>query len=358
MAYIAMTIIKSLSVVMNAIVLTKCIPHKRPLPAVMAGWVSIGVICYIIERIFGVIPELTVLGAVLFIPLVFWGYSGKFFQITYAMVLPMFFTISQQLLIEAVLRLIMPYGTETYWLVYLIVVLVVSALYIWAVLRFGKLFFDKLFSEGRNREWALYTVGSLIAFFTMGILYNYLINVNTPVFLLVLCAVMWSYIMLCFAVINTHEKTKQKYEADLAREIISSGRGYYEKLTEITEELNILRHDYKHHLSAIQQMIKSGANSDIQKYLEVLNKDTLGKEINDYCESRVINALLDSFCERCKSEQIDYEVRIILPPEKQVDDYELCIILGNLLENAITACLRTPEEEKRYIEALPESEWI
>ena len=28
----------------------------------------------------------------------------------------------------------------------------------------------------------------------------------------------------------------------------------------------------------------------------------------------------------------------------------MCIITGNLLENAVTACMRTPEGKKRYIE--------
>ena len=33
-----------------------------------------------------------------------------------------------------------------------------------------------------------------------------------------------------------------------------------------------------------------------------------------------------------------------------ISDYEMCIITGNLLENAVTACKRTPEGKKRYIE--------
>jgi sensor histidine kinase regulating citrate/malate metabolism len=156
--------------------------------------------------------------------------------------------------------------------------------------------------------------------------------------------------MLCFAIINTHEKYRQKYEADLAREIIYSGRDYYEKLTDMTEQLHILRHDYKYHLASMQKMIKSGYNKEMQDYIEILNENIDEKEINDYCKSRAVNAMLDSFSERCKKERIEFQVRIILPPEGMIDDYELCIILGNLLENAITACLRTPENERRYIE--------
>jgi signal transduction histidine kinase len=350
MADIAMTVIKSLSVVLNAIVLTKCIPRRRPLPAVIAGWTLIGLICFAAERYLNILPDLTVLGATLFIPLIFWAYSGDIFQMLYAMILATFFTLAQQFFVESILRFFVPYGTDTYWLIYLIAVLAIYAVYIWAVLRFGKRFFDKLFIEGRTSEWALYTFSSLLAFVTMGVLYEFLINKNTPLFLLILCAIAWGYIMLCFAIINTHEKTRQKYEAELAREIISSGRGYYEKLTDITEQLHILRHDYKHHLASMQKMIKGGYSKEIQDYLEILGADIDEKAVNDYCKSRAVNALLDSFFEACKEERIDFSVKIILPPPDTIDDYELCIILGNLLGNAVTACLRTPENEKRYIE--------
>jgi hypothetical protein len=350
MGDIVMTIIKTLSVVLNGVVLTKCIPRKRSLPVVIAGWTLIGLLCFLIERISGVLTELTVIGASLFIPFVFWAYSGKLFQMMYAMVLPMFFTLSQQMFVESVLRFFLPYGTDTYWLTYLIAVLVIYAVYIFAVIKFGKRFFDKLFIQGRSSEWALYTFSSLLAFFAMGILYMNFIGVNTPVFFLALCATSWSYIMLCFAIINTHEKTRQKYETELAREIISSGRGYYDKLTDMTEQIHILRHDYKHHLASMQKMIKDGADTEIHDYLEALDDDIDKKEINDYSASRVVNALLDSFSETCKKANIDFSVRIISPPPGTVDDYELCIILGNLFENAITACLRTPENERRYIE--------
>jgi sensor histidine kinase regulating citrate/malate metabolism len=157
-------------------------------------------------------------------------------------------------------------------------------------------------------------------------------------------------IVLVFAIINTHEKSRQKYETELAREIISSGRGYYEKLTNMTEQIHIMRHDYKHHLASMQKMVKDGSNPEMEDYFNTLGADIDEKAVNDFCKSRAVNALLDSFSETCKTEQIDFRVKIIPPPAGKIDDYEICIILGNLLENAVTACLRTPKNENRYIE--------
>jgi signal transduction histidine kinase len=350
MADIVMTTVKVLSLVLNAIVLTKCLPRRKPLPVIIVGWAALALICFTFERVFSILPEFTALGSSVFIPFVLWAYKGKIFQMMFAMLLPMFSTVSQQMFVESILRVILPYGTNAYWITFLIAVLALSAVYLYLVFRFGKRFYEKLFMLGRTSEWAIYAVSSLLSFFAMTAFYTYLINDYTLVFLLTLCTITWSYILLCFAIINTHEKTRQKYDADLAREIISSGRGYYDKLTDLTEKLHIMRHDYKYHLASMQKMIKSGNSKEVQDYLETLNENIDEKTINDFCESRVVNSVLDSFSERCKKDRIEFQAKIILPPAGTIDDYELCIIISNLLENALTACLRTPENERRYID--------
>jgi signal transduction histidine kinase len=250
---------------------------------------------------------------------------------------------------EILARVFIPYGEFWYWLAMLVMPTAALIIYIILVLRFGRGLIERLFSYGTEKEWALYALSSIICFIVLSSIYPRLAE-YTAVVLLLLFFISWFLIVLCFAIINTHEKSKQKYEAELARGIISSGRDYYEKLTDMTEQIHIMRHDYKHHLNSIEKIIKGEATADIKDYLEILNADIDEKAVNDYCKSRVVNALLDSFSETCKNKQIDFRVKIIPPPAGTVDDYELCIILGNLLDNAIAACLRTPENEKQYIE--------
>ena len=51
-----------------------------------------------------------------------------------------------------------------------------------------------------------------------------------------------------------------------------------------------------------------------------------------------MNVLLVSFAERCEKQHIQFETAVYLPSELQIPNYELCIVLGNLLENAVEAC--------------------
>jgi hypothetical protein len=290
-----------------------------------------------------------IIRAWIYLPFIIYLFKGLFFQKVFGYFAPMTFAATLVLPLEIMSRVFMRFGEFWYWLAMFLFPTAVLITYILVVWRFGRRLIERLFSYGSEKEWSFYALSSMICYIVLSSIYPNL-AAYPAIVLLLLFFIAWFLIMLCFAIITTHEKTKQKYEADLAREIISTGRGYYEKLTDMTEQLHILRHDYKHHLAAIQKMVKSGYSKEIQDYLEVLHGDIDTKEMNYYCTSRVINALLDSFYERCKKEQIDFRVKIILPPVGTIDDYELCIILGNLLENAVTACMRTPKKKRRYIE--------
>jgi signal transduction histidine kinase len=290
-----------------------------------------------------------IIRAWLYLPFILFLFRGLTFQKIFGYFAPMTLAGTLVLPFEMLSRLFLPLGEFWYWLAMLVLPTAVLSVYILFVWRYGRGLIEKLFAYGTEKEWSLYALSSVICYIVLSSVYPTLAE-HTGIVLLLIFYIAWFIIILCFAIINTHEKTRQKYDTELAKEIISSGRGYYEKLTEITEQLHILRHDYKHHLASMKKMIKSGYSKDIQDYLENLNADIDEKAINDYCKSRAVNALLDSFSEGCKKEDIEFDVKIILPPEGTVDDYELCIILGNLLENAVTACRRTPENEKRYIE--------
>jgi signal transduction histidine kinase len=352
MKEITSSVFPILTVFTNFSIMIICLPRKKSLRftiLVMAMLVAANFAVDIILGKFGLVDPLKGYRSLLYLPFMLYLFEGLFFQRIFGFFTPMALTATVILPAEMLARNFIYFGEFWYWFAMLALpasALIILNLLIW---RFGRSLMQKLFGNGTEKEWSLYALSSIICFFVMPIIYPALAEFTFIIYFLFFF-VAWFLIILCFAIINTHEKTRQKYEADLAHEIISSGRGYYEKLTEITEQLHILRHDYKHHLASMKKMIKDGYSKEFKDYIDIIDNDIEEKAINDYCDSRVVNALLDSFSEICKNSSIEFEVRVIMPPDGTIDDYELCIILGNLLENAITACKRTPENEKRYIE--------
>jgi signal transduction histidine kinase len=352
MKEITTSVFPVLVVFTNFFVMILCLPRKKSLKftlLVFGAAVAANMAADIVIAWLALADPTKPFRAWLYLPFIIFLFKGLTFQKVFGYFAPMTFAATLVLPTEMLSLLFMPLGEFWYWLAMLVIPTTVLAVYILLVWRFGRGLIERLFSYGSEKEWSLYALSSAICYIVLSAIYPSLAE-YTFIVLVLIFFIAWFLIILCFAIINTHEKSRQKYEADLAREIISSGRDYYDKLTDMTEQLHILRHDYKHHLASMQKMINCGYDKEMQDYLEILHENIDEKSVDDYCTSRVLNALLDSFSERCKKEQIEFLVKIILPPAGTVDDYELCIIIGNLLENAITACLRTPENERRYIE--------
>jgi sensor histidine kinase regulating citrate/malate metabolism len=106
------------------------------------------------------------------------------------------------------------------------------------------------------------------------------------------------------------------------------------------DTLRILRHDYKYHLDTIGELLSSGNKEETEKYLSEIKTQFANKELPVFCSNSVLNALLAGYAERCANVDISFSAKISLPDRITVPNYEMCIVLGNLLENAVEACNR------------------
>ncbi|MDR2594210.1 MAG: ATP-binding protein [Fibromonadaceae bacterium] len=133
--------------------------------------------------------------------------------------------------------------------------------------------------------------------------------------------------------INIH-----KAEAEFVHCIISAERTHHQKMAEMYETMSVLRHDFKYHLKVIDELLQTGNTGKIELYLTEIRKRMPEDELYYYCPDSVINALLASYAKNCEKFNIKYNVKIALPKAFSVLRYDICVILGNLLENALEAC--------------------
>ena len=66
-----------------------------------------------------------------------------------------------------------------------------------------------------------------------------------------------------------------------------------------------------------------------------------------FCENRAADSVIGYYCALAKRENIPYSVQIDLPECLPVDEINLCLVLSNLLENALEASLRTAPARRR-----------
>lgn len=238
-----------------------------------------------------------------------------------------------------------PYGSSGYFWILFSVTLVLFLAYGILSWRYGKQICDKLFLYARTVEWAVYMAITILllivlgyAYFWQGIIWHPVPLRPIPYFLLLPTVMFGCFALIVTAILTTHEKARYKYEAEFASGIIATGREHYQKINEMYGKLRILRHDYKYHLNVTRKMIQAGDMEGADNYLTGMEQTLSGYELKSFCTNHVINALVADYAERCEKLKIQFDVSLCMPEALSIPDYDLCIILGNLLENAVEAC--------------------
>lgn len=111
-----------------------------------------------------------------------------------------------------------------------------------------------------------------------------------------------------------------------------------------------LKHDLKNHLLCIREYVERNEGRRAARYIDNLlcEKNYLGPDNKEYSGNAVIDAVLRQKEYIMKKYEITPIFKINVPIDLTFDDADMCVILGNLLDNAIDAA-RSEEENKRTI---------
>lgn len=138
-----------------------------------------------------------------------------------------------------------------------------------------------------------------------------------------------------------------KSRNDIAEYKMKLQKEYFEILNKHQQETDALWHDMKKHLSLMKTLINNGQQDITAEYifeLETQMNETLKLIRTDY---PVLSALLTEQMQRAKKAGIYFDIDVRLNSNMKIDSVDLCVILGNLFDNAFEACeLLMPEDEK------------
>ena len=128
--------------------------------------------------------------------------------------------------------------------------------------------------------------------------------------------------------LNRHAQEREAYDAEMRR----------------------LRHDMKNHMSSLLGMLQGDDAKQAEEYVRGMLRGTPECRADDV--SRTGNAIVDSLvnhkCGIARVEGITFEASVFLPAELPFQGGHLTIVFGNLLDNALEACMEV-EEGNRYV---------
>lgn len=107
------------------------------------------------------------------------------------------------------------------------------------------------------------------------------------------------------------------------------------------------KHDYHNHIQTLLALV--GDEEKTKEYLLNLNHDLTLVDTVMKTGNVMVDAILNSKLSLIKSKNIKVNAKAVVPPELNISEIDLCVIIGNLLDNAMEACLQQKEEENRFI---------
>lgn len=108
------------------------------------------------------------------------------------------------------------------------------------------------------------------------------------------------------------------------------------------------RHDYHNHLQTLKAKMDMGRAAEARTYLDSLENDL--DDIRALAETGnvSVDAILNAKLSLVLKQGISLNFKATVPKSLTVSDIDLCVILGNLIDNAMESCEKV-EEERRFL---------
>lgn len=120
----------------------------------------------------------------------------------------------------------------------------------------------------------------------------------------------------------------------------------YENLKAAIEDARQARHDMRHHFSQISMLAERGDVEQIREYLTRVAGRIPSLDMS-FCENRAADSVIGYYCALARREGIPFRAQVDLPAQIPLDEIDLCLVLSNLLENALEASLKTDPARRR-----------
>lgn len=121
---------------------------------------------------------------------------------------------------------------------------------------------------------------------------------------------------------------------------------HYAEVENMYKQIRGWRHDYRNHIQTMKSYAASGDLEAIRQYLDRLDVDLSTIDTVVKTGNKMTDAILNSKISLARSKGVPVVVDAQISIALTTPELDLCIIIGNLFDNAIEANLSVPEGDR------------
>ncbi|MCM1410149.1 MAG: GHKL domain-containing protein [Lachnospiraceae bacterium] len=137
----------------------------------------------------------------------------------------------------------------------------------------------------------------------------------------------------------------QKYETEMLKNQVRIYANQLDVIFQSEEKVKSLRHDMKHHMNELMLLANKYGAVEIQDYIDRMEGFVHNPKEIISSGNVEIDSVLNYMLQKAKEKLKTVTVKVMLPEEIK-HSFDLNVLIGNLLENAIEAAIRT---DKKYL---------
>lgn len=127
------------------------------------------------------------------------------------------------------------------------------------------------------------------------------------------------------------------------RELIET---HYQEVENMYRQIRGWRHDYRNHIQAMKAYAADSNLDALRSYLDALDADLATVDTVIKTGNAMADAIFNSKISLAKSRHIQVVADAHIPVSLRISELDLCVIIGNLFDNAIEASMELPEEQR------------
>ncbi|MBR4627381.1 MAG: GHKL domain-containing protein [Ruminococcus sp.] len=151
------------------------------------------------------------------------------------------------------------------------------------------------------------------------------------------CMITVLLIVLYYAMKHSVEKTRDEERLAGMESYIQQTREFYELAERRYEETAKIRHDIRNQVQTVEYLIAENDIEESRKSLEVLREKYSEVGVRVYSDVPAVNVVMSLKLNECAENGIAADVMLSGCKALPFDNYELCSIFSNIMDNAIRA---------------------
>ena len=164
----------------------------------------------------------------------------------------------------------------------------------------------------------------------------------------IICILLIAVLLLLAILVNSLQ-TRKKYEKKLMEYQAQALSRQVEEVKEIYNTMRGWRHDYHNHMQKLKAHIVMGQLDEAVRHLDQLDEDLQQVKVKYQTGNVSLDAILNSKLSLAEKESVDINCKVELYGELSVSDIDLCVLIGNLIDNAVESCSVMPEDVARFL---------